>query len=108
MWDYVKALPVMLSSFFWLGLTCCFCAKSPPQPPAAPTRDIKLVMKDHTAEIMALPGVVGIYIGEIENHQPCIKVMVVKKTAELEQKIPKKLEGYPVEIDETGVIRALE
>ena len=71
-------------------------------------RDINAVKDAHVDELMALPGVVGVYVGELENHTPAIGVMVVKKTPELEQKIPKTLEGYPVKIDETGVITPMK
>ena len=70
-------------------------------------RDINLVKEDHTNELMSLPGVVGVYVGSREDSTPCIGVMVVKKTPELEAKIPKELEGDPVKIDETGEIKPL-
>lgn len=72
-----------------------------------PLRDINIVMKEHTEELMALPGVVGIYIGKTRDDQFCIRIMVEKKTKQLQKKIPKIIEGHPVEIDETGVIRPL-
>jgi hypothetical protein len=56
---------------------------------------------------MELPGVVGVYIGAREDSTLCIRVMVVKKTPELEKKIPLSLEGHPVEIEETGLIRPM-
>jgi hypothetical protein len=65
------------------------------------------VLRDHTNEIMAIPGVVGLYEGVLRDGTPCIKVMVERTTPELERRIPKHLEGYPVEIHETGVIRPL-
>ena len=55
---------------------------------------------------MAVPGVVGTAIG-ICNGMPCIKVYVVKKTPELDRKIPDTLEGYPVMTEETGEFRRL-
>ncbi len=64
------------------------------------------VLKEHTEELMSLPGVVGIAQGLCDN-KPCIKVFVIEKTPELAQKIPNSLEGYPVMIEETGEIRAL-
>jgi len=70
-------------------------------------RDINEVMKTYTKKIMSISGVVGLYVGQLDDGTPCIKVMVVKKTRELEKKIPKKLKGHPVEIRETGKIRAL-
>lgn len=54
-----------------------------------------------------MPGVVGVGIGAFDG-KPVIKVLVVKKTPELEKKIPKMVEGYLVLIEETGEIRALE
>jgi hypothetical protein len=71
------------------------------------TRDVKDVMEAHAAELMAIPGVVGVYTGVLDDGTPCIKVMVKKRTPELEQKIPKNLEGVPVVIEETGEIRPL-
>lgn len=67
---------------------------------------IKEVLQEHSVDLMSIPGVVGVGQGLCDN-QPCIKVFVVKKTPELEDKIPEKLEGYTVKIEETGIIRAL-
>ncbi len=69
-------------------------------------KTIEEVLKDHTEELMSLPGVVGIGQG-LCNGKPCIKVLVIEKTSELEQKIPDNIEGYQVMIEETGEIRAL-
>ena len=73
-----------------------------------PQRDVNLVKEEHAGELMSLPGVVGVYVGALEDGKPCIGVMVVRKTRELEQKIPKMLEGYPVRIDETGEIKPMK
>ena len=73
-------------------------------PMAAET--IKEVLKKHTGELMALPGVVGTGQGLCEG-KPCIKVFVIEKTPDLDQKIPKTLNGYPVAIEATGPIKAL-
>lgn len=54
---------------------------------------------------MGVPGVVGIAIGRRQG-APCIRVMVIEKTAELDRRLPRELEGYPVEVQETGPIRA--
>jgi len=69
-------------------------------------KTIQEVLKEHTDELMSLPGVVGTGQGLCDG-RPCIKVFVIKKTQELEEKISGKLEGYPVRIEETGEIRAL-
>jgi hypothetical protein len=68
---------------------------------------IKEVIKQHSTEIMSIPGVVGLYQGETDDGKPCIKVMLEKESNEIEQKIPKKLDGYPVIIDVTGKIKPM-
>ena len=88
------------------------CSRTPTDRPARqenmPRRDINLVLRDHDDELLSIPGVVGVYVGVFEDGKtPCLKVMVIQKTPELEQRIPKILEGYPVLLDETGVIRPL-
>lgn len=69
-------------------------------------RTIEEVLKAHTGELMSLPGVVGTAQGLCAN-QPCIKVYVEKMGAGTGEKIPDSIEGYPVEIEETGMFRAL-
>ncbi|MCZ6626102.1 MAG: hypothetical protein O7B35_18035 [Deltaproteobacteria bacterium] len=58
-----------------------------------------------TDRVMALPGVVGLGIGECKG-APCIKIFVVQKTPKLESEIPSTFEGFPVEMQVTGEIRA--
>ena len=71
-------------------------------------RDINAVLKDHDKELLAIPGVVGVYVGLLpDDKTPCLKVMVVKETEDLKRRIPKSIEGYPVLIEESGVIRPL-
>ena len=79
---------------------------SPQGENAMAAKTIEEVLKEHTPELMSLPGVVGTAQG-LCNDQPCIKVFVIEKTPELDQEIPDVLEGYPVIIEETGEIRAL-
>jgi len=72
------------------------------------TPNINAVLRAHENELMAIPRVVGVYVGLMDDGQtPCLKVMVSEKTKELAQKIPKSLESYPVVIEETGVIGPL-
>ena len=68
---------------------------------------ISKVIEKHSENIMLIKGVVGVYEGRTEDNLPCIKIMVEKITAELQNKLPKKLEGYPVIIEETGVIEPM-
>lgn len=69
-----------------------------------PARDINAVMNDHTKELMALPGVTGVAIGQTEDKTPCILVLVEKESEELDLKIPKILEGHPVRLLVSGKI----
>jgi len=70
------------------------------------SKTIGEVLKEHARILMSIPGVVGAGEGRCEG-KPCIKVFVIKKTPELDQKIPTTLEGYRVIIEETGEIKAL-
>ena len=96
--------------FYALGLTALFlltisgCSAKKESRDEVPKRDINAVMADHTAELMAIPGVTGVAIGETENKTPCILVLVEKQTAEIERVVPKTLEGHPVRILVTGKI----
>lgn len=70
-------------------------------------RPIEQVLESHTPELMAISGVVGTAQGLLDSGRPCIQVLVVERTRELEQKIPQMIEGWPVLIVETGEIRAM-
>jgi hypothetical protein len=69
-------------------------------------KTIEEVLREYTNELMSIPSVVGTAQG-LCNGKPCIKVFVIKTTSDLERKIPKVLEGYPVIVEETGEFRAL-
>jgi hypothetical protein len=73
-----------------------------------PAKDINTVKEAHTPELMNIHGVVGVYIGETDDGVAFIGVMVKKKTPEIDRKIPQKLEGYPVHVEETGEIKPLK
>ena len=71
---------------------------------AAMAGSIEEAQEELTPQVMSLPGVVGIAIGECEG-KPCIKVMVGSKTQELLGRIPSTYKGYKVAVDEVGEIR---
>ena len=74
----------------------------------SPKRDINAVLRDHDQELLAIPGVVGVYVAVLEDGKtPCLKVMLARKSAEIERAIPKTLEGHPVVTEVTGEIRPL-
>jgi hypothetical protein len=69
-----------------------------------PLRDINAVMSDHAAELMALPGVTGVAVGELDDHTPCILVLVDTETDSLKKAVPAKIEGHPTKLYVTGKI----
>jgi hypothetical protein len=72
-----------------------------------PRKSIESVFEAHTERLMSLPGVVGMAIGEC-NGQPCIRVFVARKTIELLNRVPSIIEEYPVVVDETGGLHAIQ
>jgi hypothetical protein len=73
-----------------------------------PMRDINAVMTDHTPELMPIPGVTGVAIGQLDDGTPCILVLVESDSSVIVSKIPKTLEGYPTKIEVTGKIVPME
>jgi ABC-type Na+ efflux pump permease subunit len=68
---------------------------------------IEDVISRYDDQLLSQEGVVGVGTGETSTGEPCIKVYVIEKTPELEEVIPKELEGYTVEIEEIGEVKAL-
>ena len=74
-----------------------------------PNRDINVVLAAHDKELLAIADVVGVYAGTMQDSQtPCLRVMLARKNPESERKIPRMIDGYPVVIQVTGTIRALD
>jgi hypothetical protein len=58
---------------------------------------------------MSLPNVTGIYVGLMPDEKTqCIKVMLKQPDAATTKRIPKTLEGYPVQTEISGVIKPLQ
>ena len=72
-----------------------------------PDKTIEAVLETHSPRLMSLPGVAGVGEGRCAG-APCIKVLVLEKTPELVERIGDAIEGYEVEVVETGEIRALD
>jgi hypothetical protein len=71
-------------------------------------RDINAVLAEHDKRLMAMPGVVGVYVGLLDDGKtPCLKVMLRQPDKKLEQSLPRMLEGYRVVPEVTGEIRPL-
>jgi len=74
--------------------------------PAA-VRPIGEVLQAHSPELMAIPGVVGTGEGELRG-EPAILVLVARRTPEIDSRVPKRLEGYPVDVRVVGEVRAVD
>ncbi len=55
---------------------------------------------------MDIPGVVGVGIGECKA-EACIIVFIQYRTAQIDREIPETLDGYPVQTEVAGPIKAL-
>jgi hypothetical protein len=86
------------------GYLGCANGKKPSQ---EKSMTIQEVINKHTPELMAIPEVVGTALGK-KKGKFCIMVLVTKKTPEVTKQIPHTLDGFPVMIQETGEIRALD
>lgn len=69
------------------------------------SRPIEAVLAAHTDSLMAVPGVVGTAIGLCDG-APCIRVLLAAANEAARQRLPARLEGYPVKVEVTGQIRA--
>lgn len=63
------------------------------------------VKESATPQLMSIPGVVGVGLSTIRN---TIIVYVEIATSEILSQIPKEIEGYKVEVLETGKFEALK
>jgi hypothetical protein len=66
---------------------------------------IEETIAKNQAQLMAIPGVVGVGQGE-SGGAPVILVMVKKLTPQLQRKLPSKLDRFAVKIEETGEVSA--
>ena len=74
-----------------------------------PKRDVNAVLADHDKQLLAIPDVVGVYVGTSDDRRtPCLKVMLARANPESQRKIPREIEGYPVVTEVTGDVRALD
>ena len=99
------AIAVLTLTIGTFNATYCMNSHASEEGDEMPSKTIEDVLKEHANNIMAISGVVGTGQGLCDG-EPCIKVFVIKKTQELEEKIPGKIEGYKVKIEETGKVRA--
>lgn len=69
-----------------------------------PRRPIEEVLAAHNESLLTVSGVVGTAIG-LRDGMPCIRVLVANSGVGRGQRLPKNLEGYPVQVELTDMIR---
>jgi len=63
------------------------------------------VLRRNTSTLMAIPGVTGTGEGK-RGAQAILVVYVARATPELRERIPREIEGFPVEVREIGKVTA--
>jgi hypothetical protein len=70
-----------------------------------PKMTVTEVLAKYTDGWMEIPGVVGTAEGQ-KGGKPCIHIMVEKITPKIRKHFAKSVEGYPIELIETGKFEA--
>ena len=83
----------------------CAAPRSPEEAEPVPARTIEQTLAQHSASLMAVPGVVGTAVGRCDG-TPCIRVFLARDDPDARARIPGRLDGYPVRTEVTGPIRA--
>lgn len=73
---------------------------------AVQRRDIEAVLKARSYELMAIPGVKGVGLGDLKQRDVIVVFMQTANLFAL-QRIPQELEGYPVRTEVVGVAETL-
>ncbi|PJA73980.1 hypothetical protein CO151_11415 [bacterium CG_4_9_14_3_um_filter_65_15] len=100
-------MPVVCLLFLMVAVAGCRSPQQGDEGVAHPTRDISAVLKDHAAGWMQIPGVTMVAEGQTETGAPCLRIYVLELTPQLRGRLPDAVEGYPVEIEESGEIKPL-
>lgn len=108
-----KLVPYSVLTIILFSIACSAPIWSQPnqtgQHESMTRKNINAVLRDHDKDLLTIPGVVGVFVGLLpDDKTPCLKVIVVKETEDLKSRIPDFIEGYPVLIEESGVIRPLD
>lgn len=71
--------------------------------------DVQSTLQAHQSELLRLPNVVGVGVGERAG-ETVIKVLVSRKVSsaalEPSDRVPKTLQGFRCDVEEVGVVQA--
>ena len=90
-----------LTTLLLIGSSCTARDTDRTPPPA----DISQALERHTDSLMSIPGVVGTAEGSCAG-RPCILVFVRQSTPEVRKAVPQQIDGFTVELRESGPIQA--
>ena len=76
-------------------------------PREVPTVTAAQAIALHSDSLMAIPGVVGLYEGRTDKGETVIRVMLAERTRDAMRRLPRKLEGYRLEVEESGPIQPM-
>ena len=97
--------------FLWFAATMVSCSREQAEigqeDPSMPNKSLEEILQEYTDSLMTMSGVVGTAQGLCDG-EPCIRVFVIKKSDELMGQIPPMIEGYPVDVQETGEFRKVD
>jgi len=102
-------LSAILAGLLGLVVLVSYRSSMTAEKKSPPKRDINTVLADHDRQLLAKPGVVGVYVGLLDDQKTlCLKVMLSREDPELKRAIPPVIEGYPVVSEVTGEIRPMD
>ena len=97
--------------FLWFAATMVSCSREQAEigqeDSSMPNKSLEEILQEYTDSLMTMSGVMGTAQGLCDG-EPCIRVFVIKKSDELMGQIPPMIEGYPVDVQETGEFRKLD
>ncbi len=70
--------------------------------PTSGSAKYRKILAERSADWMSVPGVVGTAIG-VYSGEPCLRVMVARKTPQILRTIPERVQGFRVDVVETGI-----
>lgn len=73
-----------------------------------PAGDVKETVERHAASLMKTPGVEAVAAGETDAGDPCLRVWVSVDPEEIEGRLPREIDGFPVLVERGGPFRAYE
>jgi hypothetical protein len=103
-------LSVLMASIFLARCTPPSPGGGQPTPSpvvtSIPANDIRAVLDEHQEELMRLPGVVGVGIGQDETTgEPIILILMEELAPDREKALPQELGGYSVKPQVVGEIK---